>query len=83
MIQESPPELIISDVAMPGEDGLTFIQGLRESGDGTPALALTAYEREEEERAVIGAGFDGFLRKPVDPDTLLQAVSQLLYKRRS
>ncbi|MBW3672023.1 MAG: response regulator, partial [Acidobacteria bacterium] len=78
LLDEFPAHLIISDVAMPEEDGLTFVRSLRESGNRTPVLALTAYGRGGDEHDFQAAGFDDFLRKPVDPDVLLSTLGRLL-----
>lgn len=69
------PDLLISDVAMPGQDGVALIQAIRERGLHIPALALSALSREEDRARAQAAGFDRYLVKPVDVRELLQAVA--------
>jgi PAS domain S-box-containing protein len=73
-------DLIISDIGMPGVDGYEFIRRVRarerESGARhTPAIALTAYAREEDRRRAFRAGFQMHLAKPVEPDELTAVVA--------
>ena len=66
---------------MPGEDGYDLIKRVRalsdQDGGRTPAVALTAYVRIEDQRAAISAGYDRHIRKPVDVAELVVAVAQL------
>jgi CheY-like chemotaxis protein/two-component sensor histidine kinase len=75
------PQVLISDIEMPGTDGYTFLRRVRalaEADGGTvPALALTAYVREEHRRRMLLAGFQAHLGKPVDAADLIAAVEQL------
>lgn len=72
------PTVLVSDIAMPEEDGYALIQRLRKSeaahGGHVPALALTALARNEDRSRALAAGFDGYLPKPVDPEDLIDAV---------
>ena len=64
------PHAIVSDIAMPGEDGYALIRELRrweeEAGGWTPTIALTAYARDEDRVRSIEAGYQAHLAKPVD-----------------
>ncbi|HEX8129153.1 MAG TPA: PAS domain S-box protein [Pyrinomonadaceae bacterium] len=77
-------DCILSDIAMPGEDGYTFIEKLRErdaarGGAGTtPAIAFTAYAREEDRRRALAAGFQLHLAKPIAPKELAEAVAEVV-----
>ena len=75
------PDVLLSDIAMPGHDGLELMRRVRErpasAGGRVPAIALTAYAREEDRDRSIAAGFQVFLSKPVDLDTLLATVAGL------
>ena len=75
------PHVIVSDISMPGEDGIALIRAVRawrpESGGGTPALAVTARASADDERRILGAGYDAYLRKPVDARKLVDAVAEL------
>jgi CheY-like chemotaxis protein len=75
------PDVIISDLGMPDEDGYSLIKRVRsltshEGGD-TPALALTAYVRNQDENAALSAGYHRHVRKPVDVSELVTAVAEL------
>ncbi|WP_050432085.1 ATP-binding protein [Chondromyces crocatus] len=76
------PMLIVSDLGMPEEDGLSFIRRVRalppEQGGGTPALALTAFAREQERGAALAAGFQAHVSKPVDPEMLVAELARWL-----
>jgi CheY-like chemotaxis protein len=74
------PQVILCDIAMPGEDGYTFMRKLRAreaSGPSTPALALTALASKEDRDRAIAAGFQLHLAKPIDIDRLRDAVLEL------
>lgn len=71
------PDVIVSDLSMPGESGGDFLRSLRQAGDGTPAIALSGHVAKDDERKAREAGFDDYLSKPVDPETLLQAVARI------
>lgn len=79
------PDLLISDIGMPGEDGFTLIQQVRAlseaEGGSVPAIALTAYARAEDRMAAIHAGFQNHLSKPVEPGEFLAVVRGLTQPR--
>jgi CheY-like chemotaxis protein len=78
---EVRPNILLSDIGMPGEDGYSLIRRIRELGDSkggqTPAVALTAYTRREDRTRAIGAGFDVHVAKPVEPGELLVVLATL------
>jgi len=76
-----PPDVLISDIRMPEEDGYSLIRSLRNAGAATPAIALTAYARREDADAAYAAGFQMHLAKPVDAGQLIDAVANLLEHR--
>jgi CheY-like chemotaxis protein len=73
--------VLISDIAMPQHDGYWLIEQVRalppERGGATPALALTAYVRAEEQARVLAAGFQHYVPKPVAPDELRALVARI------
>ncbi|WP_225410222.1 PAS domain S-box protein [Stigmatella hybrida] len=75
------PDLLISDIGMPGVDGYGFIARVRalsaEEGGRTPAVALTAYARMEDRARVLLAGFHSHVPKPVEPVELLAVLASL------
>jgi signal transduction histidine kinase len=77
----APPDVIVSDIGMPGVDGYEFIRRLRTleapRGRATPAAALTAFARSEDRRRTLLAGFQTHLAKPIDPLELVVVVAAL------
>lgn len=75
------PDVLVSDIGMPGKDGFDLIAGVRamepERGGRIPAIALTAYARAEDRARVLAAGFQRHVAKPVEPATLATAVLNL------
>ncbi|HYD48674.1 MAG TPA: ATP-binding protein [Terriglobales bacterium] len=75
------PDLLISDIGMPGEDGYSLIRHVRalpaEEGGAIPALALTAYARVEDRLQVLSAGFQMHVPKPLEPAELIAVVHSL------
>jgi PAS domain S-box-containing protein len=71
-------DVVVSDLRLPDADGYDLIRTLRASPGtrGIPAVALTAYAREEDERRALDAGFQLRLEKPFDPQQLVAAVAQ-------
>lgn len=78
-LAEFAPELVISDIGMPDEDGLRFMRGVA-TPEQRPwhAIALSAYARPQDRAAALDAGFDLHLAKPVDRLELLAAVRRVL-----
>jgi len=80
-IREARPDLLISDIGMPVEDGYVLVRRLRAMEEGLgrrlPAIALTAYASEEDTRRALTAGFDAHLSKPVDPARLIDIAAGL------
>ena len=74
-------DVIISDIAMPGEDGYALMRRLREiqyePGQNVRALALTGYGRPEDRQRILSSGFEYYMQKPVDPDELARAVESM------
>lgn len=75
---EWQPNVLLSDLGMPGEDGYTLIARIRalapEQGGNIPAAAITAHAREEDRAKVLAAGYQAHISKPVDPATLITAL---------
>jgi signal transduction histidine kinase/ActR/RegA family two-component response regulator len=75
------PDVLVSDIGMPGEDGYALIAQVRarpaERSGTLPALALTAFARTEDRIRTMAAGFQMHLAKPVDPSELAIAVARL------
>jgi PAS domain S-box-containing protein len=79
LIDRQLPELMISDISMPDMDGYDLIRAARSRGygpDALPAIALTAFAREEDHRRILVAGFQDHVAKPVDIDSLLATIQR-------
>ena len=81
MLAHAKPDVIVSDIGMPDEDGYSFIRKLRarsrEDGGRTPAVALTAYARPEDRTRALVEGFQSHAAKPIDPRELLVVIANL------
>ena len=77
-VKEQQPSAILLDVMMPFVDGLAVCRKLREQGDRTPVLMLTARHEVTDRVAGLDAGADDYLTKPFDLDELLARVRALL-----
>ena len=77
-LAQSVPDVLLSDIGLPGEDGYQLISAIRARGFAPatlPAIALTAYSRREDQRLALQAGFQAHVAKPVEPATLVAAVA--------
>jgi signal transduction histidine kinase/CheY-like chemotaxis protein len=81
------PDVLVSDIGMPEEDGYVLIQKVRarapERGGDTPAIALTAYARVEDRVKILTAGFQMHVTKPVDPLELAAVVISVVRSGRA
>lgn len=81
LLKELRPDVLVSDLGMPGEDGFSLIGKVRalpaEEGGRTPAVALTAYARVEDRLKVLRSGFQTHLPKPVEPAELVAVVANI------
>jgi PAS domain S-box-containing protein len=79
------PDVLVSDLAMPGEDGYVLIETVRteeqRTGRHLPAIALTAYVRVADRAQALSRGFDMFVPKPVEPRELITAIAGLAEAR--
>lgn len=79
-IKLSVPDVLVSDIAMPGEDGYHLLQRIRalncDQGRLVPAVAITAYAQEEDRQKALAAGFQGYLAKPIELSDLIKAIGQ-------
>jgi two-component system CheB/CheR fusion protein len=79
--QRFTPDVIVSDIAMPQEDGHSLIRKIRslghERGGDTPAVALTAYADPRDREQAFSSGFQEYLSKPVDVGILANTILKL------
>jgi len=83
-MDEFRPDLLISDIGMPGEDGYSFIARIRSLGDWRselPCIAVTALSRREDHVRALQVGYDEHVGKPFDPSTLCLVAGRLLRGR--
>lgn len=82
LIKQWLPDVIISDIAMPGEDGYAFIKKLRmlppEQGGAIPVIALTAYVGIKERTQILSSGFQMYVPKPIEPSELVGALENFV-----
>jgi CheY-like chemotaxis protein len=74
------PDLILCDLQMPVADGYEVLSRLREDPAlrDVPVIALTAYSMSGDRANVLVAGFDGYLSKPIDPETFIAQIEKYL-----
>jgi signal transduction histidine kinase/DNA-binding response OmpR family regulator len=81
LLQQWRPDVLISDIGMPGENGYTLMQKIRaleaQQGGQIPSIALTAYAHEQDRSQALAAGFQLHLSKPVEPEELVNAIATL------
>ena len=79
-IRLAVPDVLVSDIAMPGEDGYNLLEQVRmldlDHGRALPAVAITAYAQEEDREKALAAGFMTYLPKPIELSDLITAVEQ-------
>jgi PAS domain S-box-containing protein len=82
VLKAQQPDILVSDIGMPEQDGFALIKQVRALEGGSaarlPAIALTAYARVEDRTRVLLAGFQTHVRKPVEPVELLAVIASLL-----
>jgi two-component system cell cycle response regulator DivK len=80
LVRSERPELVLMDIQLPGMDGVEALRELRRSGElaATPIVAVTAFVMKEDRERFLGAGFDGYLEKPVDIQALRSLVDSYL-----
>jgi signal transduction histidine kinase len=81
MLQQCRPDVLVSDIEMPNQDGYSLIRRIRalepDRGGRTPAVALSAYSRPEDRIRSLVAGFNLHVSKPVEPTELVTVVASL------
>lgn len=87
VLEREKPHLLVSDLAMPGEDGYTLLKKIRalppERGGRTPAIALTAHSLVQDRLQSLRAGFQSHVPKPVVPEELVEVVASIIHLRRT
>jgi CheY-like chemotaxis protein len=82
LLNQSVPDLLLCDIGMPEMDGYALIRQIRkwspQQGGMIPAIALTAYAGEINQKQALAAGFGMHISKPVEPEELVKAIARLL-----
>jgi CheY-like chemotaxis protein len=75
-VQQHLPDVVLCDIAMPQEDGYAFLAWMRSVPwpRHVPVVALTAFGRPEDRQRMLDAGFDDYVRKPVEPTELAAVI---------
>jgi PAS domain S-box-containing protein len=85
-LQDFRPDVLVSDIGMPNEDGCDLLQQIRllpaQRGGTTPAIALTGYARDDDREAARRAGYQAVVTKPVSLDELLSTILSVAARRR-
>jgi CheY-like chemotaxis protein len=87
MLEGERPDVLVSDIGLPDEDGYGLIRQIREReaehGGFLPAVALTGYARAEDRAQSLAAGFQAHVQKPVDPAVLTAAIATITHAPRN
>jgi CheY-like chemotaxis protein len=80
-LQEKNPDVLVSDIGMPDEDGYSLIRRIRALSDekhkNIPAIALTAFTRAQDRMKALTSGYQNHVAKPVEPDELATVIASL------
>lgn len=81
-IRELPPDVVVADIALPDDDGFTLLTALRAiaTSRGIPVVAVTGLSQPNTEERLKSAGFDNWMRKPVDPLEFARTIADLVDK---
>jgi CheY-like chemotaxis protein len=87
LFSERRPDVLVSDIGMPDEDGYELIRKIRalstEESRSVPALAVTGYATRKDRERSLSAGYQQHMAKPIEQDDLIAAIARLLEKRKS
>lgn len=79
-IRQKRPDVLVSDIAMPDEDGYRLIEKVRSLENGSssdiPAVAITAYAKDEDRERALSSGFQIYLAKPIELTELVSVVAR-------
>jgi NO-binding membrane sensor protein with MHYT domain/CheY-like chemotaxis protein/nitrogen-specific signal transduction histidine kinase len=85
LLERERPDVIVSDIGMPDIDGFELMRRIRRraanAGGAIPAIALTAFTRQDDRNKAMQAGFNDYLAKPVEPGSLLAQIAQAVGER--
>jgi len=77
-VRKYRPNLVLSDISMPGRDGFGLLSDIRalglDAGGNVPVIAMTALGTHVDRARILNAGFKAFLSKPFSPETFVEAI---------
>ena len=76
-VNNQKPDVLVSDIGMPDEDGYSLIRKVRALDIDIPAIALTAFTRAQDRMKALSAGFQNHVSKPVEPEELATVIASL------
>ena len=82
LLRATDVDVVVCDLELPGENGLEFIRWVRSWSSTVPAIAVTFFPERFGVREARAAGFDVYLRKPIDPTDIVGVVATLMKRRR-
>jgi signal transduction histidine kinase/CheY-like chemotaxis protein len=86
LLEEERPDVIVSDIGMPEVDGFELMRRIRrrgpDAGGAIPAIALTAFTRQDDRSKALQAGFDDYLAKPVEAGALVECIAEVAARHR-
>lgn len=84
LANEHPPALILLDIQLPGMDGYTVARELRRNPllNTIPIVAVTSYAMVGDREQALAAGCDGYIEKPINPETFVEEISRYLHSGR-
>ncbi len=71
-------DLVLLDIRLPDINGLEVLAEIKKLSAGTPVIAQTAFAMQKEKEEFLSNGFDGYLSKPIRPDTLISVIDEFL-----
>jgi CheY-like chemotaxis protein len=87
LLEVQRPDVLISDLGLPGEDGYALIRRIRhheaEHGGFLPAIALTGYARADDRSRALAAGFQAHVAKPLEPAELIAVIADVTGRSKS
>jgi CheY-like chemotaxis protein len=81
VVHSFAPEIVVTDIAMPGDDGVSLLHKLRDANVTAPVVAVTGYADSTSRQRVLDAGFEAFVSKPIDPSEFAGVLEHALRAR--
>ncbi len=77
--EQSAPDLVLMDMLLPRMDGWAATRALKQqAGFSAPIVALTAYSMKGDRESILAAGCDGYISKPIDPETFVEEIEEYI-----